>query len=96
MNTEIDRLVRGFRATVMGEILHHREINGAGAVPGFVAQIRTHLARYRSKLDNMRSTDDRDITANALDAAETAINRIADAEIARATEAGCVEFAEAA
>jgi hypothetical protein len=96
VQTEIDNIVRGFRANVMAEILHHRQHEGQGAVASFEANVTRHRQRAIIKLDDLRAQDGREHTAVVLDAAEAKITGLAAAEVARVRAAGTVEFQEVA
>jgi hypothetical protein len=93
MQSELDKIVRGFRANVMSEILHHRTISGAGAVPSFVANVSHHRQRVQQKLDNMRAANLPATTIKEIAKAESIVNDLAQSETERAINAGAVEFA---
>lgn len=90
MNTEIENIVRAFRANVMQEILFYRVISGVGAVPAFAVNVQRHKQRVLTKLQDMLGR----IPGESLESAATTINDTADAVIARAESAGRVEFAD--
>jgi hypothetical protein len=89
---QIENIVRGFRAKVIGEIQHHRTIDGAGVVASFAKNVEGLKALTLSKLEDCRSN----LPGEALEAAATNVNDIAAAVIERVTQAGQVEFTESA
>jgi hypothetical protein len=90
MTTEIETIIRGFRASVIGEIQNHRVMTGAGAVPAFDVAVRRHKQRVLSKLEDTRAR----FAGDALESAATSINDQAEAVLARVKAAGQVEFAD--
>ena len=92
MNTEVETIVRSFRANIMSELQCHRLIDGAGAVSAFKANVQRHRERVLTKLEDMLSG----IPSETLESAATAINDTADAVVARIEAAGRVEFADGA
>lgn len=90
MTTEIETIVRGFRANVMQEILFHRVINGAGTVAAFKVGIDRHKQRTLIKLQDMQTK----LPGEALQSAAAAINDMTDAVVARVETAGRVDFAD--
>lgn len=92
MNTEVENIVRTFRANVMQEILYFRSVSGAGAVSAFAVNVQRHRERVLAKLQDLGSRT----PGEALESAASTINDIADAVTARIEAAGRVEFADGA
>lgn len=92
MNSEVETILRAFRANVMQEILFHRVISGEGAVTSFKVNVQRHRERIMAKFEDSRVR----LPGEALESAATEINNTADAVIARIEAAGRVEFAEGA
>lgn len=92
MHTEVETIVRAFRANVMSEILYHRVIDGVGAVTSFKVNVQRHRERVLMKFQDMLSR----VPGEALESAATTINDAAETVIARIEAAGRVEFADGA
>ena len=88
MNTEVENIVRTFRANVMQEILYFRSVSGEGAVSAFAVNVLRHRERVLAKLQDMRAR----CASEPLETAATAINDMADAVTARIEAAGRIEF----
>lgn len=86
MSIEIDNIILGFRASVMGEILSHRNTNGAGTVAAFKVDVNRHLQRSLDKL--------RHLPGDVAETTTATLNDTADSVIARIEAAGVVEFAD--
>jgi hypothetical protein len=99
MTQQLDDLVRALRAEIMGAIGHHRmqergrlhHPHPGGPVSPFLDAIAAHRERYKAKLSTMRTL--KQAPSAEIDAAETKINALADAEIQRAQSAGRVDYA---
>jgi HAMP domain-containing protein len=98
--SQLDDLVRGFRAEIMSAINHHRlQEHGrlyhprpGGEVSPFLDSIASTRERFIGKLSTMRNL--KQAPADEIEAAEKTINELADAEIERAKSTGKIEFAD--